>query len=280
VGITIASWQQSLINRLRESGFDLQLEVSGGYTLIDFKSYGKLILNLVSLDHLPDPRDLVNLQQHYQSDDIQLVQLWEDVWITREEQVLSRISSLVGKNKKIHGRKTTIRTITQPEADDFLERFHLQGSVKGRFRYALEADGEIVAVALFSGKRKMTRKSPDYTSIELMRFANAAGVTVQGGLSKLIKHVITALSPDDVMTYADLDWSYGKGYTKLGFELAEQSPPAYIWLSTQTLIRSFPHRLPEELQLLLSAPDAIEKMRSLHYLRVFNTGNLKYILQT
>jgi hypothetical protein len=280
VGITIASWQQSLLNRLRESGFDLQLEVTGGYNLIDFKSYGQLVLNLVSLDDLPDPPDLVNLQQHYQSDDIQLIQLWEDVWLTREEQVLSRINALAGKNKKVHGRKTIIRTITQPEADDFLDRFHLQGSVKGRFRYALEAEGETVAVALFSGKRSMTRKSPDYKSVELMRFANAAGVTVQGGLSKLIKHVMTTLSPDDVMTYADLDWSYGKGYTKLGFELVEQSPPAFIWLSTPTLNRAFPHRLPEELKSLLSAPDAIEKMRSLQYLRVFNTGNLKYILHT
>ena len=278
--ITIAGWQQTLINKLRETGFEVAVKSSGDYNLIDFSAYGQLILNLVSLDQLPDPSDLVNLQQYYQSDDIQLVQLWEDIWLTREEQVLSRISSLLGKNKKVHGRKTKIRAITQPEADNFLNRFHLQGTVKGRHRFALEVEGEMVAVALFSAKRKMTRRGPDYYSIELMRFANVAGVTVQGGLSKLIKHVTKTLTPNDVMTYADLDWSYGKGYTKLGFELSEQSGPAYIWLSAKTFTRLFPHRLPEELQPVLLTPDYIDKMRSLHYIRVFNTGNLKYILYT
>jgi hypothetical protein len=80
------------------------------------------------------------------------------------------------------------------------------------------------------------------------------------------------------MTYADMDWSYGKGYTKLGFELAEQSPPADIWLSRPTLLRYFPHRLPEEVQSFLLTPDFSAKMRSLQYTRVFNSGNLKYIL--
>ena len=306
MGLTIASWQQTVINRLGEAGFEVTIELSDGYSLVDFKNYGQLVLNLVSLDDTTDAAGLVQLQQQYQSDDKQLVHLWEDIWLTRQPQVLSRISSLLGKNKKVHGRKTKIRTVTQPEADDFLDRFHLQGSVKGRFRYALETEGEIVAVALFSGKRKMTRKRADYSSMELMRFANAEGVTVQGGLSKLIKHVITTHSPDDVMTYADMDWSYGKGYTKLGFELAEQSPPAVIWLQRETLTRYFPHRLPEEVRsVLLTADftgnitdvidniidvtsnktdvtyhmtDFIAKMRSLQYTQVYNTGNLKYIL--
>jgi len=278
VGIEIASWQQSLINRLGESGFEVDSELSGGYTLITFKTYDKLVLNLVSLYNLTDPVDLINLQRLYQADDIQLVQLWEDIWLTRPGQVLSRISSLLGRNQKVHGRKTRVRSITQPEADDFLNRFHLQGSVKARHRYALEIAGEMVAVALFSGKRNMTRKRPDYISVELMRFANAAGITVQGGLSKLIKYLINALSPDDVMTYADLDWSYGKGYTKLGFELTEQSPPAEIWLSRETMSRYFPHRLPDEAKVFLLTPDFSDKMRSLRYTRVYNTGNLKYIL--
>lgn len=278
MGIKFAGWNQSLLNELKASGFEVELELSEGYSLIDFKNYGKLVLNLISLDAIINPADLVNLQQHYQRLDIQLVQLWEDIWLMRTEQVLSRIFSLLGTNRTVHGRKTKIRSITQPEADDFLNRFHLQGSVKSRFRYALETEGEMVAVALFSGKRKMTQKHPDYTSVELMRFANAAGITVQGGLSKLIKHLVTSLTPNDVMTYADLDWSYGKGYTKLGFELAEQSPPAEIWLNHETLLRFFPHRLPEEIKPILLTAGCVSEMGALHYSRVYNTGNLKYIL--
>ena len=277
MGITIAEWQRSLINELKASGHDAAVEIADGYHLIDFREAGKLVLNRISLETDIDPQGLINLQHQYQSNGIQLVQLWEDIWLSRKDQVLSRIFSLMGKNKKVHGRKTKIRSLTQPEADQFLDQHHLQGSVTARFRYALQTEGQVVAVALFSGKRKMTRNSPDYTSIELMRFANATGSTVQGGLSKLIKHVITTHAPNDVMSYADLDWSYGKGYSKLGFELVEQSPPAEIWLNHETLIRYFPHRLPAEIKALLPEPDSANKIRSLHYSRVYNTGNLKYI---
>lgn len=295
MGIKIAGWQEALIIKLKELDFEVGHPDQDGFTLIEFTDHGNLVLNLISIDQEIKPSDAVLLQAQYQQNNIQLVQLWEDVWLTRPEQVLSRICSMLGRNKKVHGRKTAIRTITQPEADDFLNRFHLQGSAKARHRYALEIDGVMVAVASFSGKRRMTRKHADYTSVELIRFATAEGVTVQGGLSKLVKHLIKTVKPNDVMTYADLDWSYGKGYAKLGFKFCEQMPPAEIWLDMKKLIRYFPHRLPDEVQeIALAAGNydftngsssvtdnssaATAKMRSLNYVKVFNTGNLKYIL--
>jgi len=128
----------------------------------------------------------------------------------------------------------------------------------------------------------MTRKHADYTSVELIRFATADGFTVQGGLSKLIKHLIKTILPNDVMTYADLDWSYGKGYTKLGFELVAQVPPAEIWLDQATNTRYFPHRLPDKIITATAQLTEAERtiyLNSLHYISVFNTGNLKYIIQ-
>ena len=153
------------------------------------------------------------------------------------------------------------------------------GTGKDLKEYTL--DGEVVAMASFSAKRNMTRKREGYTSVELIRFATVDGITVQGGLSKLIRHMIKTIGPDDVMTYADLDWSYGKGYTKLGFELTAQTPPAEIWINTETLVRTFPQRLPEDMQGLianLASQEASVVMEPLGYRLIYNTGNLKYIL--
>ena len=265
MGITIGRWQEKLIERLAERGIQTVLYSSGAFLLLKIPGFDQLVLNLIPVVNEFHAEELIGLQQEYRQNGIQLIQLWEDIWLNRPEQVLSRIYGLLGKNKKIHGRKTVISAVTQIEANQFFDLYHLQGSAKSRNRYALAVDQQIVAMATFSAKRKMTRKREGYTSVELIRFATADGLTVQGGLSKLIKHLIRTVFPDDVMTYADLDWSYGKGYAKLGFELKEQTPPLDICLDTQHLIRYFPHRLPED------TPAA-------NYIRIFNTGNLKYIL--
>lgn len=275
------SWQQELKQALLDIGIESELYTSDSFLLLKFLDNDELYLNLLSIAIHPDSAETLRLQQEYTVSGKQLIQLWEDIWTDKPKQILSRISALLGKNQRIHGRKTAVIGITQPEADTFLKENHLQGSAKARHRYALLFDGQFVAVATFSGKRKMTRRHEDYTSVELIRFATADGFTIQGGLSKLIKHLIKAILPSDVMTYADLDWSYGKGYTKLGFDLVGQIPPAEIWLDTVNNIRYFPHRLPEEISTVIAELTATEKatyLKSLNYSRVFNMGNLKYII--
>ena len=249
--------------------------------LLRFAESPKLVLHLIPIDHHFLPADLLKLQESFKANNQQLIQLWEDVWLKRPDQVLSRITAMLGKNKTVHGRKTKIITVTQVEADNFFGQYHLQFSAKARHRFALTLDGEVVAMASFSAKRNMTKKREGYTSVELIRFATVDGITVQGGLSKLIRHMIKTIGPDDVMTYADLDWSYGKGYTKLGFELTAQTPPAEIWINTETLVRYFPQRLPADMQGLianLAAQEASGLMEPLGYRLIYNTGNLKYIL--
>ena len=265
MGINPAGWQEKLISKLKERGIIASLFYSGDFLLLQFPENEQLIIHLLPVHHHFKPEVLLELQQTYRLREVQLIQLWEDIGLTREEQILSRLTGLLGRNKKIHGRKTKIIAISQAQADQFLNLYHLQGSAKARDKYALTLDNEMIAVATFSAKRKMTREKEGYTSVELIRFATKDGITVQGGLSKLIKHLIRESGPNDVMTYADLDWSYGKGYAKLGFTLTEQTAPAEICLDTQQLIRYFPHRLPADIP-----PDRL--------VRIFNMGNLKYIL--
>ncbi len=61
----------------------------------------------------------------------------------------------------------------------------------------------------------MTRSKNPYRSYEMVRFANVTGVTVTGGLSKLIKAFAEEVKPDDIMTYVDREWSDGKATANL-----------------------------------------------------------------
>ena len=254
-------WIEALVRRLLASGIQVQQQNLPPFTLLILDE--RVVLNLISIPNTFNPQQLVALQQTYQERGQLLVQLWADIWLSRMEQVLSRIHSLLGKNKRLHGRQTKIITLDQAAADTFLSSYHVQGSVKARYKFGLLHAGELVAVATFSGTRQMPLRGPEHRSAELVRFACTAGVTVIGGLSKLLQHFISVVKPNDVMSYADRDWSDGRGYTSCGFVLEEVQEPSYLFLDPQTLRRYFAHRKPA------AATGLVE---------IFNTGNLKYIL--
>lgn len=219
----------------------------------------QLIIHLVSLQNSFIPQDLIALQERHYQKGIKLIHLWEDLWLSKPGQVLARIKSLLGKNSRIHGRKTKILKITKPVADSFLTKNHLQGSVTSRYKIGLFEKDQLVAVATFSGLRKMNH-TENYRSAELIRFAVKAGYSITGGLSKLISFFAATYQPNDLMTYADRDWSAGEAYTKLGFlQTAILEPQIYS--------------LDENLNRVL------KKDARFFAQEVFNTGSFKFILQ-
>lgn len=219
----------------------------------------QFVIHLVSLNNKYAPQDLITLHEKYHQQGIKLIHLWEDLWQSKPDQVLARIKSLLGKNIRIHGRKTKVFKITKPVADSFLSENHLQGSVSSRYKIGLfEKDG-LVAVATFSALRKMNH-TENYKSVELIRFAVKAGYSITGGLSKLIAYFAETYKPNDLMTYADRDWSAGAAYIRLGFTQTTILEPQ-IYVLDENLNR----QLKKDLQ--ISATE------------VFNTGSLKFILK-
>ncbi|WP_225872628.1 hypothetical protein [Pedobacter frigoris] len=223
-------------------------------------------MNLVSLENDSSPHKFIELQDNYKGKGIDCFNLWEDIWVTRKDQVLGRIAAVIGVNRRIHARKTEIVAVTQQQADEFLIANHLQESAKAKYRFGLRENNRLVAVVTFSNLRYMKNGVEGYRSAELIRFATLAGYTVIGGFSKLLKHFIKEYGPHDVMSYSDRDWSLGKAYECAGFKLKEITPPATILLNVNTLERFFPHRVSDE------------ELCSDEYIQIFNTGNLKYLL--
>jgi len=240
-----------------------------------------LILNLLSISNNATSEQVITLQEDFHKQGKTMINLWEDRWICNRDQVMFRLKSLLGLNNRIYGRKTILRRVSRIEADTFFNINHLQGTAKARHLFGLVYKDEIVAVAGFSGTRLMPREGENYRSAELIRFACKGGVTVTGGLTKLIKHFMDELRPDDLMSYADRDWSVGKGYDSSGFVLNQTTDPTVIWLCRATLKRYFLQRLPLNILKNLEDLTVDDKTRYLlanSYIKIFNTGNLKYKL--
>lgn len=174
---------------------------------------------------------------------IHLVHLWEDLWITKPDIVKSRIYSLFGLSHRIYARLTKVVKITKPELLTFLRQNHLNEPANGKFKYGLLFENQLVAVAVFSASCPVHRGNEVYKSHQLIRFCNKNGVTIVGGLSKLIKHFIKEQSPEDIMTYADLDWSDGKGYLKIGFKRIGELPPQKFSIN-EALVRNYKEEKP------------------------------------
>lgn len=196
----------------------------------------------------------------------QEIVIHDDIWHHRKQQVYSRIQSLCGDTKRIHGRATKIVRLTQPELRDFLEANHITGAANSKHKYGLIHQHQLVAVASFNGPLKVTREGIPYNSYELVRFCNLSGYTVIGGLSKLMQHFIQAHHPDDIMTYVDREWSDGKSFINMGFEEIDTTSPQTFFVHKTSNIRYRAGQLPAEI-----SPTELRQTT--------NRGNLKLLMR-
>ncbi len=230
----------------------------------------KLHIHIVPLaDYSQNPLQFQALSEDYEKRGIQLIHLWEDVWCTQRPLALSRLRSLLGEFVRIHARQTIVKTIDKPTLQAFLQANHLHGSPQAKYKYGLFHHGKLVAAASFSAVRPLPRNGVVYNSYELVRFANLAGHVVTGGLGKLLAQFIADVQPDDIMSYADRDWSVGRSYEKLNFSFIENTAPQLFYIHPQELVRYYPQRLPHG----LSETDMLQR----GYMCIYNAGNKKYL---
>jgi len=189
--------------------------------VIHFIELNKLTKNL----DLPAWKTLNNLTN--------TISIFENEWDGKRPLVLSRIKSKLGLCNKIYARKTTVVKLNRSEAFDFLTQNHLNVALKAKYNFGLMYNNEIVAITCFGPIMHKKTEAKGEQSGELIRFCNKLDTTVVGGLSKLLKHFITQYQVDDVMTYIDKDWSDGKSFIQLGFEVVGEKHqfPHYVNLS-------------------------------------------------
>jgi len=234
------------------------------FDTLQISSFGKvkLTLKLIDLESWINSKMAENealsykvVQSKIRLTGILSVVLWEDVWQARKEIVKSRLEALLGISQRIPGRLTVVRRIDKQTASGFLNKNHLQGSVSSKTQYglylpkkyyrvlnqevfkSLPVEELLVAVATFSHPRIFRRDEESYRSYEMIRFANLVCSTVVGGVNKLISAFVSDFHPGDLMTYADLEWSEGTSYARLGFESISDTGPIGFWLDPVSLNR-------------------------------------------
>ena len=184
----------------------------------------------------------------------------EDRWRRQPGMMRARLLAHLEVFIPMFARNCEVRKIDKETAAAFLNENHSYGDAACRYRYGLYlkrytgkrgeisplaslgrndsggavevysgsgyvTPGTLVAVATFSNARKWQKGEKTIRSYEWTRYASLPGVRINGGMGKMLKAFIKEVQPDDIMSYADLEWSEGAVYERLGFRLEGQKAP-------------------------------------------------------
>ena len=248
-------------------------------------------IDLAGYARLAEAQDMTffcqRLTDEYAARSERIIHLWDDVTRQKPDVVASRLQALQGQSVRVPGRLTQARRLDKATATAFLATNHLQVPLPGKVRYGLflperyyrvlpepyranlPPTEALLAVATFAQPRQMTRQQPATRSAELLRMANRLDCTVVGGVDKLLKTYLTNHPADNLMTYADRDWSAGDSYRRLGFVAVGDTPPQPFWVHPDEGIRYTAATLP---------PGLTEaNARTLGYVPIFNAGSRKFV---
>lgn len=196
------------------------------------------------------------------------ITIYEDLWKTRNEVIKNRIKALVNPGKSLFARNCSVKKITTETASAFLNKNHILGNTSAKYKYGLYEKDILVAVATFSKSRPMNRGGVVLNSFEWVRYASCESLRVAGGMGKLLSFFEQDVNPDEIMTYADKDWSAGDSYKKLGFVLVSESEPIHFYINKITFERITIAKGDKFNESIVSDKD---------WIILSNNGNLKFL---
>lgn len=213
---------------------------------------------------------------------VRLIHIFEDEWVGKREIVESRLRSIFGKvEKRIYARECEIHEVSYGESKVFLEKSHLQGNCPSKYRYGLYYNGEIVSLMTFGGLRKNLGSCGRENAYELLRFCNRLNTVVVGGASRLLRHFVRDVCPDEVISYCDRRWSDGGMYRALGFSLDHVSRPNYFYVIKGRRENRFGYRKDILIKKYGCKPEMSEKefMDSMGWYRIYDCGSMVWVLR-
>jgi hypothetical protein len=173
----------------------------------------------------------------------------EDRWNRQTEMMKARLLAHLEIFTPVYARNCEVRRIDKPTAAEFLSRTHAYGDAACKYRYGMFLKrstghiakegrcgipaGTLIAVGTFSNARKWVKEDRTIRSYEWVRFASLPGLRISGGMGKILNAFIEEVQPDDIMSYADLEWSEGTVYEQLGFTLEGQKEPVLFGIDSE-----------------------------------------------
>ena len=217
-----------------------------------------------------------------------LMHIFEDEFISKKEIVMNKIAHVLGISgdcERVMGRKCVVKKIENTAANDFLDRFHIQGGACASVSYGAFYGGKMVAAMSFKRKTKN-----DDSEWELTRFASDYNYICQGVGGKLFSHFLREYNPDKVVSFADRRWTINEEknvYTCLGFKNIGYVKPSYWYVNSKVERNKRFHKFGFRTDRLIKkygekygfkkGMTETEMAKALGYDRIWDCGLIKYV---
>jgi len=219
----------------------------------------------------------LNKTEECEKNGIQLVHIFEDEWFNKKEIVKNRIKVLLNKfeGNKIYARNCEIKEIPSFIKNEFLDKYHIQGSDISSINLGAFYNLELVSVMTFSYGNISKGSKKINNVFELNRFCLNYNYHVIGIASKFLEFFKKNYLWEQIYSYCDRRWSLGKVYHKIGFNLDSITKPNYWYILNNKRIHRFNLRKkPDEPK---NIPEWILRSNEGYY-RIWDCGNLKFTL--
>jgi hypothetical protein len=258
------------------------LNIAIEYHGLMWHSYGKdnwSRLDNYDTEHLSKQKERMKYEECL-AKGITLIQIFEHEWKSKTDICKNILRTKLHTNTRIGARETSVVSISHQIASDFLNSYHIQGSGKFSKMLALEHKGEIVSVMTFTKSRYDAKY--DW---ELHRICTKGGITVVGGVSKLLKHFKDQYcsSGHTIISYCDIRYSSGNVYNSIGMQYSHTSAPNYFYFKKNDLTKVYSrinfqkHKLCDKLDVYDENLTERVNMFNNGYRRIWDSGNLVYV---
>ena len=238
-----------------------------------------------SVEKSDDKFNLLHKTEYFNEKGIRIIHIFEDEWENKKDIVKDKIRSIIGLNNenRIYARKCDVVELDQKEANDFMNKHHIQGCGSSSYKVGLKYKGELVAVMTFCKARSQVVNQREEGLIELFRFSTTGSVV--GGFSKLLKFSINKYKFKKIITFADRRWSSDENvYIKNGFKFLHYSEPSYWYFINKTRYHRstfMKHKLKDKFKDIYD--DSLtekEIMAKAGYKRIYDCGTAVYLYNT
>lgn len=210
---------------------------------------------------------------------IQLIHIFEYEWVDINKQNLIKqlLKDKLCESKIYYARQLSIKEVAKKDEEEFLNKYHIQGFSGSKTAIGLYDNNELLGIMTFGAPRFDNK-----ADCELIRMCFKTGINVVGGSERMLKHYIDTYKPLSIISYCDLAKFNGNSYFRLGFTTSKENltSPNYVWVSPSKneVLTRYQTQKQKLVNLGLDAYGDTEDeiMKNLEYLKIYDSGNLKF----
>jgi hypothetical protein len=208
---------------------------------------------------------------------IRLITIFADEWLYRNSQVKNYLKSVLNINTiKIPARKCIVKIIDNKIAVEFINKYHIQSILSIKIGFGIFYNNELVGVMTGNNHHRNSNNK----ILVLSRMVFKDDIILQGGASKLFKsfkEYARLQEYNKIITWADLRWTEGAVYYKMGMSVEATLQPDYSY-TKNFLTRISKQSCKKEKLLVQGAVGNTEHemAKSLGLYRIYDCGKIRF----